>query len=122
MMKHAFALTVVLSFCVLVSSCATAPFKGPVDLQGTWGYTMTDTYNNTYDNGIIRFEGEKLLGSWTIKNVYDIEYDGTWQIEGASLVLAGAETWRGTVTGPNSIEGTWSRENGDTGTWTARRQ
>ena len=121
MMKRAFVAAGSLLAAALLVSCVTASFDGPLVLGGVWSYTLTDTSGNTYDGGTIRFEGGDLSGTWTQRNLYDVEYSGTWAVDGVTVTVTGPETWKGRATGPDSLEGTWTKDNGDSGTWTARR-
>ena len=122
MTKRLFLFGASLAGVLLLASCASAPpYDGPVTVGGTWSYTLTDTNGNTYDHGTIRFEGGHDSGSWTQENAYAIEYAGTWTLAGTVLTLAGDEAWQGKATGPDRLAGTWSHDDGASGTWEAHR-
>ena len=104
---------------LLFSSCAPKP---DFDIRGEWDYTMTDTNGNTYDDGSITFSGESARGTYLEINIYEVEYEGKFTVNGSTIKLTGDETWDGTITDANTINGTWSHDDGFSGTFTATRK
>ena len=85
----------VLSVLVLITACAAADY----DIRGTWDYVMTDTNQNTYDEGTITFKGSPTQGAYVQFNIYDVDYDGEYSVRGTTLVLTGDESWKADITG-----------------------
>jgi hypothetical protein len=83
---------------------------------------MIDSNDNTYDMGTIIFSGSPTTGTYTELNIYQIEYNGEYQVSGGSLNLTGDEDWQGTIKDANTMSGTWQHDDGFSGTWTALRQ
>jgi len=92
------------------------------DICGAWEYTMTANNGNTYDAGIMTFEGEPAKGKYLQVNIYQVEYQGEYAVNGQALKLTGQETWQGTIENVNTITGVWCREAGANGTFVARRK
>jgi hypothetical protein len=93
------------------------------DIRGTWEYTMTASDGNTYDSGTITFSGGSEEGTYLQINIYDVDYDGEYQVTGTMLMLIGEENWQGNIKDANNMSGTWAHEEeGFSGTWTAIRQ
>ena len=111
-----------LLLCALLCSACAATKEPEFDIRGEWTYTMTSTDGNTYDNGTITFSGELTQGMYRQVNVYQIEYEGDFSVNGTGLVLTGDETWDGTILDANNLSGTWSHEDGASGTFTASRK
>ena len=105
---------------LLFSACAAE--GSDFDIRGEWTYTMTATDGNTYDNGSITFSGEPTQGTYHQVNVYQVEYEGDFSVNGSDLVLTGDETWEGTIVDANNLSGTWSHPDGASGTFTASRK
>ncbi len=108
----------VTSLFLLVSCVPQADF----DIRGEWEYTMTASDGNTYDAGSITFQGEPVSGMYLQVNIYEVEYEGEFTVSGTALKLTGYETWAGEIANTNTIEGTWSHEDGFSGVFTARRK
>lgn len=108
----------VLSVLVLLTACAAADY----DIRGTWDYVMTDTNQNTYDEGTITFEGSPTKGTYLQINIYDVDYEGEYTVQGTTLVLTGDESWNGEMADADHISGTWQHEGeGNSGTFEAVR-
>ena len=105
---------------LLLSACSTE--EPGFDIRGEWTYTMTATDGNTYDNGTITFSGDPMQGTYHQVNIYQVEYEGDFSINGTDLVLTGDETWEGTIMDANNITGTWTHADGVSGTFTANRE
>lgn len=104
---------------LVLSTCQpTAEF----DIRGAWDYTMTAADGNTYDIGTITFDGQPTQGTYLQVNIYAVEYEGAFSVDGSTLKLTGDETWQGTITDTNTIEGTWTHEDGISGVFTATRK
>lgn len=104
---------------LLCSACATGDPE--IDIRGEWSYTMTATDGNTYDSGTITFGGEPTQGTYRQVNIYEVEYEGDFTVNGSDLVLTGDETWEGTIVDANNLSGTWSHADGVSGIFTAVR-
>ena len=104
---------------LLLAACAPG---ADYDIRGDWDYTMTASDGNTYDAGSITFSGEPVQGTYLETNIYQVEYEGEFRVNGASLQLTSDETWEGTIQDENTITGTWSHTNGAAGTFTATRK
>lgn len=110
-------LTLIWGIClVLLVACAA---KADYDIRGTWNYTMIAEDGNTYDAGSITFSGQPTKGTYLEVNIYDVTYEGTYTVNGTTLELEGFETWTGTVDDATHISGTWSHDDGVSGTWSA---
>lgn len=109
----------VLFSCLLLPGCAP---KADFDIRGEWEYTMTATDSNAYDMGTITFDGEAANGTYVELNFYQIEYTGEFTVNGTTLTLSGDETWQGVIADANHISGTWSHDDGASGTFTATRK
>ncbi len=105
--------------CLLLMSCGT---KADFDIRGEWLYTMTAMDGNTYDTGMIKFSGEATRGTYLEINIYEVEYDGEYTVDGVTLKLGGHENWEGTIEDLNTISGSWSHEDGVSGTFVAARK
>jgi hypothetical protein len=93
------------------------------DIRGTWEYTMISSDGNVYDTGTITFSGNPEEGTYLEINIYEVDYNGGYQVNGAILTLTGDEGWKGTIEDANTMSGTWTHEEeGYSGTWTATRQ
>ena len=104
---------------LLFSACATN--EPDFDIRGDWTYTMTSTDGNTYDNGTITFSGEPAQGTYRQVNIYQVEYEGDFTVNGGDLVLTGDETWEGTIVDANNLSGAWSHADGASGKFAAVR-
>ena len=112
----------ILMLTLIVLLCSACAEQEPeFDIRGEWGYTMTATDGNTYDNGTITFSGEPTKGTYRQVNVYQVEYEGEFNVNDTELVLTGDETWQGTIVDANNLSGTWSHVDGVSGTFTASR-
>ncbi len=114
-------LLMTLLFALLLAGCASQP-SADFDIRGEWAYTMTTTGGNTYDTGTITFSGEPARRAYVEINIYQVEYEGEFTVNGTTLKLTGDETWDGTVTDARTISGTWSHTDSASGTFTATRQ
>ena len=114
------AIFFILLLCALLCSACIAQ-EPDFDIRGEWNYTMTSTDGNTYDNGTITFSGEPTQGTYRQVNIYQVEYEGDFTVNGIDLVLTGDETWEGTIVDANNLSGTWSHADGASGTFTAVR-
>lgn len=125
MSKYQYAL-LWLAACLLLTGCLSTPenTSAPTfDIRGQWEYTMTASNGNTYDAGTITFEGELARGTYRQVNLYQVEYQGEYQVSGTTLQLTGQETWQGTIESENTISGTWSHaEDSTNGTFVAQRK
>ena len=93
------------------------------DIRGTWEYTMAVSDGNTFDSGTITFSGSPEEGTYLEINIYEVDYDGEYQVDGISLTLSGDENWQGTIEDASNMNGTWEHLDEDfSGTWTAVRQ
>jgi len=104
---------------LLVSSCAP---KASFDIRGEWTYTMISADGNTYDTGAITFSGQPNKGTYLEVNIYEVEYNGGFTVNGTTLNLNDEETWIGTISDANTISGVWSHSDGVSGTFTAARK
>ena len=104
---------------LLLAACAPG---ADYDIRGDWDYTMIATDGNTYDAGTITFSGNPAQGTYLETNIYQVEYEGEFRVNGTSLQLTGDETWEGTLQDENTITGTWSHSDGASGTFTATRK
>jgi hypothetical protein len=82
---------------------------------------MITTDGNTYDVGTITFSGEPEKGTYHEVNIYQVEYDGEYTVNGSNLKLTGYESWDATLVGENAIGGSWSHDDAS-GTFTANRE
>lgn len=113
-----FALLLAASLFLLASCAPQADF----DIRGEWEYTMTASDGNTYDAGSMTFEGQPAKGRYLQVNIYEVEYDGEFTVSGTALKLTGYETWEGVMADANTIEGTWSHDDGFSGVFIATRK
>lgn len=110
---------ILLATCLLLTACVP---RADFDLRGEWEYTMTTTDGNTYDTGTITFSGQPAQGTYLEINIYQVDYKGDFTVNGTVLKLTGDETWEGTFADANTMNGTWSHDDGDSGTFTAKRK
>lgn len=105
----------------LLTACAP---KADYDIRGTWEYTLTAADGNTYDAGLVTFNGEAASGTLTEVNIYQVEYEGTYAVRGSAveIVVDGDEIWKGSFSGDAAMSGTWEGPDGAFGTWTATRK
>lgn len=108
-------------FLITVFLVSCAP-KTDFDIRGEWEYTMTDTNGNTYDAGTMTFSGEPAKGTYLEINIYEVEYEGEFTVNGSTVKLTGYETWEGSFTDANTLTGTWGHEDGFSETFTATRK
>jgi hypothetical protein len=118
-MLHRRCLVLFLLLGILFTGCAP---KADFDIRGEWEYMMTTTDGNTYDTGIITFSGEPAQGTFMEINIYQVEYEGEFTVNGSTLNLTGGETWNGKIMDANTIDGTWSHDDGAGGTFVAARK
>lgn len=118
MSKRTLTLTLLL-VVLLFSACQP---RAEFDVRGGWEYVMTGTDGNTYDAGTITFSGQPERGTYLEVNIYQVEYEGEFTVNGSTLKLTGYETWVGTITDGGTLSGTWTREDGSNGTFTATRK
>jgi hypothetical protein len=111
-----------LIFLVIIFSFTGCAPKASFDIRGEWNYTMTDTNGNTYDDGTITFSGDPARGTYLEINVYEVEYEGEFTVNGSDLKLTGDETWDGTITDASTMNGSWSHNDGFSGTFIATRK
>lgn len=108
---------------IVLTGCGgqtTASTKAPpaYNILGEWEYTLIAADGNTYDSGKIIFTGESNQGSWTQLNFYEVEYRGTFTVNGSAINLTGDGIWQGQISDASHMNGTW--ENNETsGKWTA---
>jgi hypothetical protein len=107
-----------LSLALILAACQT---PSDHDIRGAWQYTLIANDGNVYDSGTITFSGSPARGTYLQLNIYEIEYDGEYQVSGANVSLSGSETWQGAFVDANQITGTWQHENGYSGTFSAVR-
>jgi len=88
------------------------------NIVGKWEYTLTASDGNVYDNGTIEFKGIPNQGTWTLLNFYDVEYKGTYTVNGNTISLLGDEKWEGNFLDDTHITGQW-QNNEASGEWTA---
>ena len=98
----------------ILSACAVTAAS---TIDGTWKYSMITTDGNTYDEGKIIFSA----GQYVQKNIYAVDYVGSFSVNGQAVKLSGDETWQGTQTSANEMKGTWAHSDGRSGTWSATR-
>ena len=115
-------ITHLLILSILVVFALTACTSADYDVRGTWQYVMTDSNLNTYDEGTITFNGTPTKGTYLQLNIYDVEYEGDYAVQGTMLVLTGDESWNGEMADADHISGTWQHEGeGNSGTFEAVR-
>ena len=107
--------------CFLMVGCN--PVTADYDIRGAWEYTMIATDGNTYDIGTIQFTGNSATsGEYSMENIYQVVYQGAFEVNGVNLVLSGQEEWKGVVETSDKMAGTWDKpEDEASGTWTATR-
>ncbi|MFZ5856421.1 MAG: hypothetical protein ACOYZ6_06285 [Chloroflexota bacterium] len=120
-MKKTVILTIV--FTIFLAGCGSQSAAGTevppaYNILGEWEYTLIATDGNTYDNGTITFAGTSDQGSWTQLNFYEVEYAGTFTVNGDAIRLTGDVTWMGQITDASHMNGTW-QNNEASGEWTA---
>ncbi len=97
------------------SSNPTGPTPTPTPsytIIGTWNYTEI-AGTTARDRGTITFTGSPSVGSYTLRNFYDIEYFGTFTVTNSIIRLQGTKLWTGAFGDANNIAGTWqTAENG----------
>lgn len=106
---------ILLAVILLISACTP---RAEVDIRGEWEYTMVTENGNTYDTGTIVFSGQPGKGAYLETNIYDVEYQGEFSVSGNAIKLTGDETWEGIITA-TAINGTWSHDDGESGTFNA---
>ncbi len=106
----------VLGFVLIALACLTGCKAEPptYDIRGDWEYTMIDQEGNTYDTGTITFSGEASAGTYFQTNIYEVNYEGEFTVEGISVELSGDESWSGQFISENRIEGDWIHEGEET--------
>jgi hypothetical protein len=109
-------------FLLLILALSSCAPQADFDIRGEWEYTMTASDGNTYDAGTMTFSGEPAKGTYLQVNIYEVEYEGDFTLNGSALKLTGYETWEGFLTDANTMEGTWSRDGGVDGIFVARRR
>ncbi len=109
-----------LSACLFLLVCC-AP-QADFDVRGEWEYTMTALDGNTYDIGLITFEGRPERGTYRQVNIYQVEYKGEFTMRGNTLKLTGDQTWSGELIDANTIQGTWRDDSGSSGNFIATRK
>lgn len=118
-MIHKNIIVLLVACLFLLVSCAP---QANFDIRGKWEYTMTASDGNTYDAGSITFEGQTVSGTYLQVNIYEVEYEGEFTVSGTALKLTGYETWEGEIADANTIEGTWSHDDGFSGVFIAIRK
>lgn len=89
-------------------------------IVGTWEYTMLAADGNTYDTGTVVFEGNSAGGTYVITNIYEIDYEGDYIVQGEHVTLTGGEEWVGSFEDDVHLSGTWEHPDEKTsGTWSA---
>jgi hypothetical protein len=113
-----------LPFLIISALLAGCTPGADFDIRGDWEYTMTDSGGNTYDMGVITFDGKPEKGTYIEVNIYQVEYEGEFTVNGNNLLtLSGEETWQGVIVDADTINGTWGHEEeGSSGTFTASRK
>lgn len=103
----------------------SGPTPSSYSVLGTWSYTETEG-SSARDRGVIAFTGSSGSGSYTLRNVYDVEYSGTFTFTGNVLRLQGTKRWTGAFEDANRISGSWEDTLATgvrvTGTFAATRQ
>lgn len=118
-MQNRWFVLLALIIILVFASCAT---KAGFDIRCEWEYTLTDLDGNVYDTGTIIFSGEPAEGIYHQINIYQVEYEGRFTVNGSTLELTGYEMWKGTMANANTIEGTWTHDDGTAGTFSAFRR
>jgi len=121
MKKFRLALILIILFSsngCAVKSADSTEVSAAHDITGTWEYTLIAADGNVYDNGTIEFSGAANRGSWTLLNFYNVEYAGTYIVNGNKVLLAGDETWQGAFVDDTHLSGQW-KNNEASGEWTA---
>lgn len=119
MRKWVMITLVVTVVLVMVTACGP---KADHDIRGTWDYTMLFDDGNTYDEGAITFTGSPEKGTYLQSNIYDVEYEGTYTVNGAEIKVSGDESWQGILNSATQMGGTWVHEGEASGTWEAVKQ
>lgn len=115
-------LIILLMISALFAGCVPTP-STETDIRGDWKYTMIDSGGNTYDMDVITFDGKPEKGTYLEVNIYQVEYEGEFTVNGNNLTLSGEETWQGIIVDADTINGTWSHEKeSSNGTFTASRK
>jgi len=118
MIKYPLILAVLLSVVGCTTSTDTDVETPSHHIAGSWEYTLTASDGNVYDEGTIEFTGTSNQGKWTLLNFYDVEYDGTYTVNGNTISMAGDETWQGSFADDTHINGQWQNDEAS-GKWTA---
>ena len=111
-----------------LSACGSEPPAEPptYSIQGAWDYTLyyeEDGSQNTYDAGTFTFSGNDIRGTYLMLNFYQVEYEGSYTVDGEKIMMAGPEILEGIFEDAIHLSGTWvSEESGISGTWEAVRQ
>lgn len=134
-MRKMLAFTLFVSIgLLLVSACngsseehESATSAAPqYSILGTWNYTLIAEIEGSsyeYDSGTIAFDGAETSGTFTQTDFYEIEYQGTYAVDGKDMTITGSQIWTGAFTDATNMSGTWnSVEDGESGTWTATKQ
>lgn len=119
MRKSLFFVSLGVFVVVLCTACSA---KADYDVRGTWSYTMFTPEGNTYDTGMITFTGKPAKGTYLQVNIYEVEYEGAYTVEGTKIVLTGDESWEGTLMSATEMWGFWSHDEEANGAWAADRQ
>jgi len=120
-MKRTFSLLVliaVLSICGCTAKPETNVETPARNIVGAWEYTLTASDGNIYDDGTIEFTGTPNQGTWILHNFYDIEYNGTYIVNGNMISLLGDEVRDGNFVDDTHIAGQWKNDEAG-GEWTA---
>ena len=95
-------------------------------ILGTWNYTLTAELEGSsyeYDSGTIAFAGTATDGTFTQINFYELEYQGTYTVDGKNVTITGSQIWAGVFSDMTNMSGTWNSVEGkESGTWTATKQ
>lgn len=120
MKKHTILFIVAVIFLTGCGSQSAANTEVPpaYNILGEWEYTLIATDGNTYDSGTITFTGTSSQGNWTLLNFYEIEYTGSFTVNGVVINLTGDGTWQGQIVDASHMNGTW-QNNEASGKWTA---
>ncbi len=119
-MKKRISAWTTLAALLLIAIFAGCDQSAEYDIRGTWDYVQYHMETVVYDNGTISFSGDPSGGTWTLYNLYDVEYIGTYHVNNTKVVLEGEEQWIGNFMDETHMEGSWQGED-DSGTWTATK-
>ena len=122
MKKTILFLLIILALFSLVGCGKDKPLKpANFDISGSWEYTMTtEGSEDIYDSGTITFTGTPEAGEYTLLNIYEVEYTGTYKVTKISIMLSGDTEVQGSFVDANHIIGTWG-DDATNGRWTAVR-